>query len=813
MSVDLDLIIKGYQIYIASDFHDIFRLSFPFAEIFDMGKRGMWKNESEMQKFLKRENSRIIAFYMLNNLYRKPILMLPSYLREANDFFIKLSKNVTKFIKFEDKEKAQEFQNEYTMKFKRAKHNNDYKELIAYVDKKAPELIFYFHRGFTDGVKKFFSLLKKDITPNPSKLFDPRDANFSKYIRKYYSINNEIAEFYPDRLKDLETKVHVSRPLDLKGIQNKRDSEAIYYIERLNEIFKIEKKLFIFLSSAPHMKIYAEKNKERIYKDIDGMNFLMIRNENYFYSALLEMSSVIESKMEKVKLDEITNTDLSKTLQNDLNRLQQFLDIDKIHQIGPLLKEELYNQHLKNVFDISNKLINLDLALVIDDFLPKDCDVSKFSKNTCEVYDDKLVDSFKSIYDAYQKEEFTSELFSRNGELEKKRISTFWLLGLGNIDIYHKRAEEEIALFNFPFRLNIKDTSSYEIIKEILEFIKSIKILIKKNRNPIINDESVIYLYDLLQKLSNRSNEVKSDEKFVLRQMIYLSLGENDLLDSWHNSFYNWIHDEETKRELAYIYTINFIRRMRKIEIPNKSMFKQMMELSQAFAEIEMDSIQSNLKFEEIPNNIINLKTKNKTLSKIRSERLIPFEDGFYVLEGSFNGFKKLVILKPNGSTISLKLLDFRFIHLKSVIMNRYLMVNGPHDFNDIDKIIKIFESIYMPIVKLADMEYKTAILADYSFLLSLNTEDCNYLENLKTAEKIMLDLEKEAKSPYWSYSKYFILGYIYMKMIGLVEKRYQQDLASKSRVYYTMASDEISPSADYLRQMIAKNLMILDKI
>jgi hypothetical protein len=82
---DLNLISKdGFKLYVAIDFHDIFKYCFPFAEFFRIDKK--WINTEFQNFFYRSQISRSSMFFMLENIYQKPNILLPPYVDETYVF-------------------------------------------------------------------------------------------------------------------------------------------------------------------------------------------------------------------------------------------------------------------------------------------------------------------------------------------------------------------------------------------------------------------------------------------------------------------------------------------------------------------------------------------------------------------------------------------------------------------------------------------------------------------------------------------------------------------------------------------------------
>jgi hypothetical protein len=77
---DLELILEhNSKIYIAIDFHDLFEHCFSIEHL------NLDKQFPEKEMRIKRSISRNGLFYILNNIYESPIILLPPYISELND--------------------------------------------------------------------------------------------------------------------------------------------------------------------------------------------------------------------------------------------------------------------------------------------------------------------------------------------------------------------------------------------------------------------------------------------------------------------------------------------------------------------------------------------------------------------------------------------------------------------------------------------------------------------------------------------------------------------------------------------------------
>ena len=70
------------RIYVAIDFFDIYEHCFPKIKWFIDEKY-----IQERDEFLRRENGRYALFYILKNLYKHPIVILPPHFSELTSFY------------------------------------------------------------------------------------------------------------------------------------------------------------------------------------------------------------------------------------------------------------------------------------------------------------------------------------------------------------------------------------------------------------------------------------------------------------------------------------------------------------------------------------------------------------------------------------------------------------------------------------------------------------------------------------------------------------------------------------------------------
>lgn len=805
LKTDLDLIIdEKFQIYVAIDFYDIAHYCFPFANISRLRNKKYWINDKIRGTYLWDQISRSIVFFMLENIYHKPNILLPPYSIEAGDFIIMLEKELIKFAYNEKNRNLKEVNDRYLILLKEAQEKDDTTEVMRFLSEKATSLIYYYTRGFTTGFKWFFHILRNYFTTDIKNLFEddtPIKKDFIMLIsekdKRHTAIKNQI----------LNSLQHI-KPIESKKLQNERDAEAIYSIYCANEIYSEYKKAFIFVSSANAIRrLRKEKGRElfelEISKDNYKYQFSMVRDIDFFLAAVLGIKGYLEHiKNEKSYISNIDLRKLRTSISEDINRIDNYLSYDPM--IGGIVLEQMELYRSNEIIRLNERVKNIDLALLFQDFLPNVDTKSlvriiDFNK---KLLNKNILEGIRVIHDAYEHGTLREKLFQLNMELEKSRLNFV----LKNVQ-YNEKALQ-VALFNYPFRLVIINNSrAQSIIDEIVEENALGKLEMIKTKN--LPNDVIINIYSHLEDLSRIADELKSNEKYIIWQLIFLYICRYDLVDDIYNIYFESSNNQE-KREFSYLYAHNFIRKMRKSEISDPDKFLQVISVCEEYGELNVENLEKDIDLDLVSQDCIDVEIEyEKNYIKLSSNmEKIRLDTNNLILYNKNSKLKDIYILRKDNRKLDILYFDFRFIHIKCMIFNRYI-----HDFGCLSPHnmfiqMRKFEDIYIPLVKNVDTDFYVAIIADYAYLLTLYECSPNYRDNLDRALKIMLDLKEYSSKQgdiYWGFVRDYILGMIYFKLSYISQ---DNEATSNACFYFEKSQNDIPEDAKYLKQIVYEKIL-----
>lgn len=804
---------RNYEIYFAIDFYDIFEFCFPLIGILNRGLWDLWNNDIMRRGFLNKQISRSLLF-LLSEMYSGHILLLPPHLRECNDFFRRLSNHVGVYAaKDKQNELLNYISSDISRELKIVNGEDDLEKVLNMLNNKSPELLYFFSNNLNKGINALVSLIKEDyVTPRIELL--PKDEE-SRIIAK--RIYEQIAiEIQHDGNNLLEQALKEARNVEEKEFQNRRDAEALRYIKDLNEKWKDrnEKKLIFLVSSAKHMKRLEINSRKKgsslsekgIELEIENIKFDALRDLDYFHLVGLEISKFCGGKNKKLDMKHVDLKKFENTARDDAIKIDNFLNQDSdLATIGKRFWEPIIENNLREAIKLNEAIGNTDLSFHIESFMPATDSSNASVDINYDYFKTDMLQTVSCIQDSLNKGEFKTKIFDRSVELEKERLTYFWPLVLGNLPNYCRERKTDIILFSLPFEINITHKESSEIVSEFKELNINARIEIKKDFD--ISEKTIDGIYLQLKRLSETASNVEGDEKYILWFMIFLCLGRHDLIDYWYTHFvYERNTSHQAKRELSYIYAINFIKEMRKFGKKSKKDYEDLIALCDQFAEsvntlqIECDINCTNL-------NQIMAQLETQGILRPLDIECIKLECGYLAISGIVSNVQYIYIIKKAKNKITITRCDLRFIHLRNAIYNRYLLDYKNFDGSNFLDLQYKFKDIYIPISKKFQPEYSIAIIADYSYLLALNENSRDFENNLLEAKKMMLEIEKDSLSPYWNYSKYFILGYIFYELAYRFSPSKTKENARKARNYFHKSMKELP--------FVAKNLskMLLDKI
>jgi hypothetical protein len=800
---DIKLKNKNYEILFAVDFYDILEYSFPLKNelFFDMS---FFNDEKKKEKYIQDQLARFMMFFLLKGLYPHKIILLPPYLREGNDFFIKLYEEMGKYYSNEESLLIiKKLILELSSEFKMAKGDSQCERIVSTLNAKAPELLFISAQSTEKGMNTFKKIMKDRVMLGYSSLNGTDKDMQEELSRNFFAIFEEIQKHGNI---DFEEKVQITRNKPERYLQNKRDAEAIRFVTDLTKKLKSNGKIIFLVSSAPHMARLNELYS--FVENIDGLNFQLLRGIDHFYQLAIEISRLHDLKDKEFNLDTFDLHALAEVVEADISILSTFLTEDSdLMSMGSFISDDIRRQHLNEVLKLNENINNIDLSFKIEDFMPKDLEDSYACGQS--ILNEPLIKEFNHILEVIKeslnKGRLLDKISERSMELEKERLDFLWPLGLGNLPFYRKERILETVLFSLPFDIHIEDNETKTMLHEFIGINIKAKNELKKNY--IISDEILTELNEELRRLSKQANELKNEEKYTLRMLIFFNMGRHDLVNILYKYIINKLTNERVKEDISYIYIMNFIKIMRKDKL-DKSAFKEPMDICNSRSFTHHESVGESLDLSLVDWDLSKLTKDIKiNLNRLNNPGYCILNKDTLVIYDNSND-SKLYIFKNYGSKRDLYIYDLRFVHLGSLIFNRFFK-----DFNEISQEELIcrkekFDTLFIPLVDNIKHKYSIAIYSDYAYLLALNEGDPGYKENLTRVKNLMVGLEESySESPYWNYVKYYILGYILYK---LAEKE-----PAGAKVYATLAKDYFLKSmkevmsAPYLRRVL---LEFMDK-
>jgi hypothetical protein len=265
MIFEKDLKLKlnlNMKIFIAIDFYDLVSQAFPERNL-------ILKSNKELE--IRRAIARESILSNSNQIYSYPLILLPPYLSEANDFFYVAGNNLVSLNSEELKGKIQNQIKSILTKLE----NKETNHLLDELEKHSLSLAIYYSPQFMIGLRGLKDLLRCKVNPDPTII-----GNYFQYVLYIKDMNNK----YYSSLKRYRPN---------KTIPNLRDSKAIQYIEELNKRLD-EKEMLIFVSSSNIFNLFRDDH--RISRRINDDNYDLIRGIDSFYYALLETYMVFRKE-------------------------------------------------------------------------------------------------------------------------------------------------------------------------------------------------------------------------------------------------------------------------------------------------------------------------------------------------------------------------------------------------------------------------------------------------------------------------------------------------------------------------------------
>jgi hypothetical protein len=282
---------------------------------------------------------------------------------ETNDFINLMNREVTKYVYWELKSRFEKPDHELMNLINEFQISKDYEKFINYLDANCPNLIYYYSRGYTNSIKVFFHLLANYFTSDIDRLF--QDGTYAQI--DFFSILNEINADDIQKYNEIKDLVLKHRPSPGKIPQNMRDIDAIYSIIKLNEVYNKNKRMFIFISSAPFLVKMAKRYENNFLKGIEGKKIKVLRDHTFFLTAMIGIGNYLNYKKNKIDFNNLDLKELSDSIENDISKLDNYLSY--LNSAGGVLKE-IIEQDLAQELDRQNKIINeFDFTILIDEYV------------------------------------------------------------------------------------------------------------------------------------------------------------------------------------------------------------------------------------------------------------------------------------------------------------------------------------------------------------------------------------------------------------------------------------------------------------
>lgn len=449
LQADLRLIEENsFDIYIAIDFHDLIQYCFPLISLLEDEVDLLLDNKKKRKHYMKNQIARSAIYLLSSKVYDHPILLLPPYIRENNDFFNKMKKEFLNYVKAESQRTLfRSITEEFCSDFKAANDTDEIDRIINSLGRKGSDLAFIFSRSIPSGMDIFSYITKNHLSYDPTFMIKNLSLNNDFLIKKYYEIENIIKN---GGNLEIENMLEDTRDIGNKKIQNMRDAAAIKYIYELNDILNKHNKAIFLISSAAHMKNLMNTNVDKLKLARGGEDIQILRDLDYVYILLQEISKHLRHQAGNPKSNSrISSSELKALLRSvneDIIKLDKFLIyfLDS-NTIAGVLQEEIANQNLNEIIKLNEEISNIDISLLVNNYLPEG-DMANNIKNMLDL--DSTIKEFTrfctSLHEAIKSDKFNDKLAQINAELESKRINFLWSMDQGNLPTIYEHLAYEI---------------------------------------------------------------------------------------------------------------------------------------------------------------------------------------------------------------------------------------------------------------------------------------------------------------------------------------------------------------------------------
>ncbi len=495
---DLRLVSQhGLKIYVAIDFCDLFEHCFPASEIF-RGDRSLGE-KLRREQYLKRELARCGLLYFMNQIYAKPLILLPPYLAESLDFFSIMPRRLNWIYDKNNKDLIRDYLSKIFEEFKevdlKSLDKRNLYNILDKINKIAPDLAFVLSPSFMSGIDGFKNLLKEHLTPCPKDIENYMDIIY---------MTREMDSVHINEIVDILRPKHI--------IQNRRDSRAIKYIEEFNKKFGNEKAL-ILLSSSNHFKLFRELIKcnepiaieSKTYppifceKDIFGSKCHLIRSTRPFYVALIEICNLLGKGNVEAKdfdINDIKIDDLCRMVASDLITIRNFISFTEnslVNICGAAGWDARYDTltkfvELKEYFDRRERI---DIVVLLKKLYPLVDNLEHLN----EYADRELVSSLEQIRQIVNSKDFGNSLCQKIYEIEWEIKFELWYNAL--------LKDLPIDKYGPGIFIGIIDKDS----REVFEFIDRLNEILKKKELSLPENVEKFQINDKLWVVFDKYSE------------------------------------------------------------------------------------------------------------------------------------------------------------------------------------------------------------------------------------------------------------------------------------------------------------------
>jgi len=437
---DLDLVFQNKSKIIAAlDFADIFEQCFPFADIFR--SRDDSKNAEEIKggkeidprlreeileeakhEIIKRVLGRYGLIFNVNDLFCAPILLLPPYSAESLDFYSRMA-SLVDYIKADHDAKSYIIKNIFS-RFSEIDMNN-FEQLKERLNKEIPDLVFMYSSHFDEGQKIFLDLLKEFIRPFSSEIENDLKISLlrGKTIKNENVFIDYLCEIHNSSNSQLEDLIDKHRPNPKKWLSNKRDAKSLQYIKAING--KLNNDLLILITYAGH--ILRLVHNDEFIKEINGVNYPMIRDTRYLYIVLLEFRELFS--YDDVPMTEENLIKLKYNIRHKITIINSFLDLLANYQliISPLTGDlrlqyrndalETYLEFMK-IKEAIDELEILDLLSIMQKITKKNSSLANIANYAQGDNREITIRTLESIKETTEKGTLSVDLLIKRNKLE-----------------------------------------------------------------------------------------------------------------------------------------------------------------------------------------------------------------------------------------------------------------------------------------------------------------------------------------------------------------------------------------------------------